>query len=477
MEFTIVFYFILLLIGFSLAFSASWALGYFGLSCFEQIIFHLKVPLEGTNTEFIFDWFKICFAKAVVLTILLTVPNFLTSVYPQYYPSFTILLFFILLFYAAWKVGLFGFLFNLFRSTDLYEKEYVDGRKINITFPKKKRNLIYLYVESLETTYTSKENGGNYPDDLIPEITQLAKENINFSHTEKLGGAHIVAGTGWTTGGIVAQSSGTPLTVPFTCQRFSDHNNFLPGVYSLGDILQKEGYEQEYLIGSDALFGGRKFYYDKHGNIKIWDLNTAYQTKKIPHDYRVFWGYEDEKLFQFAKEEITRLSQLDKPFHFSMLTVDTHHPYGFKDRNYQNEYPERLSNIIRGNSRKIGEFIDWLKQQPFYDDTTIVICGDHTSMAAQYIHSTYDKHYERTTFNTIIHSQQNAQHTKNRCFTSFDMFPTTLAAMGVNVEGDRLGLGVNLFSGKETIAEKIGLNRLDKELRKQSHYYKYKLLK
>ena len=57
------------------------------------------------------------------------------------------------------------------------------------------------------------------------------------------------------------------------------------------------------------------------------------------------------------------------------------------------------------------------------------------------------------------------------------MFPTTLAAMGVNVEGDRLGLGVNLFSGKETIAEKIGLNRLDKELRKQSHYYKYKLLK
>ena len=96
MEFTIVFYFILLLIGFSLAFSASWALGYFGLSCFEQIIFHLKVPLEGTNTEFIFDWFKICFAKAVVLTILLTIPNFLTSVYPQYYPSFTILLFFIL---------------------------------------------------------------------------------------------------------------------------------------------------------------------------------------------------------------------------------------------------------------------------------------------------------------------------------------------------------------------------------------------
>ena len=31
-------------------------------------------------------------------------------------------------------------------------------------------------------------------------------------------------------------------------------------------------------------------------------------------------------------------------------------------------------------------------------------------------------------------------------FSQFDMFPTTLAALGVKIEGNKLGLGVNLFS-------------------------------
>ena len=55
-----------------------------------------------------------------------------------------------------------------------------------------------------------------------------------------------------------------------------------------------------------------------------------------------------------------------------------------------------------------------------------------------------------------------------------DMFPTTLAALGVSIEGDRLGLGTNLFSSKKTIPEEIGLDNFNKELKKSSdYYYKY----
>ena len=35
---------------------------------------------------------------------------------------------------------------------------------------------------------------------------------------------------------------------------------------------------------------------------------------------------------------------------------------------------------------------------------------------------------------------------KNRQFTHMDMYPTTLAAMGFNIEGNKLALGTNLFS-------------------------------
>ena len=46
-----------------------------------------------------------------------------------------------------------------------------------------------------------------------------------------------------------------------------------------------------------------------------------------------------------------------------------------------------------------------------------------------------------------------------------------LSAMGVQIEGDRLGFGTNLFSDKKTLPEKIGYQIFDKELRKQSQYY------
>lgn len=469
-------YFLLSTFGLALAFSSDWAYSYFGLSCFEQIIFHLKVPLEGTNTQFIKDWFKKCLAKALLISLCICLLTFI-HIIGACYAEICKVLFIICILYALFKVKIVEYVINQFRTTRLYEDNFVDGKNVNISFPEKKRNLILLYVESLETTYTSKENGGDYEKDLIPEVSTLAKENLNFSHQEKLGGAHVVAGTGWTTGGLVAQSSGVPLCVPFQTLSFNDHRDFLPGSYTLGDILEKEGYTQEFLIGSEAAFGGRKFYYDKHGHFQIFDLNTVHAKKKLPEDYRVFWGYEDEKLFGFAKEELTRLSQLDKPFHLTMLTVDTHHPYGYVDRNYQEEYPEQLSNIIRGNSRKIGEFMDWLKEQPFYEDTTIIISGDHVSMAAEYINGTYAKSYDRTILNAFIHSQAEAENPKNRIFTSFDMFPTILSALGAKVEGGRLGLGVDLFSKQKTLAEKIGVKKLDKELRKQSTYYKTHILK
>ena len=471
--------FILSVIGFVLAISAKWGYDYFGLSCFEQIIFHLKVPLEGTNPQVFKDWGKQCFFKGLVIGAVLCVPCFfpvLGNCYGNCYGMIAGLVFAGTILYALWKVRIVEYVINQFRTTDLYEKYYVDGNKVNITFPQKKRNLILLYVESMETTYTSKENGGDYTTDLIPEISALAKENLNFSHQEKLGGAHIVAGTGWTTGGLVGQSAGVPLCVPVNGPNYKEGTEFLPGAYCLGDILKKEGYEQEFLIGSDAPFGGRKFYYDTHGNYKIFDIKEAKKQGKMPEDYRVFWGYEDEKLFKFAKEEVTALSKCGKPFNFTMLTVDTHHPYGYVDQNYQQDYPEQLSNIIRGSSKKVGAFVEWLKEQPFYEDTTILITGDHISMAAEYINSTYNKNYDRTIFNTFIHSAVQTANNKNRLFTSFDMYPTILSAIGAKVEGDKLGLGVNLFSGRKTIAEEIGLTKLDQELRKQSKYFKEQIV-
>ncbi len=63
-----------------------------------------------------------------------------------------------------------------------------------------------------------------------------------------------------------------------------------------------------------------------------------------------------------------------------------------------------------------------------------------------------------------------------RKYTTVDLFPTTLAAMGVKIEGNRLGLGVNLYSGEKTLYEQYGKDYLEVELLKDSKLYRQKLL-
>ena len=70
----------------------------------------------------------------------------------------------------------------------MVEDNYVDPDRVNITFPEQKRNLIYLYLESMESTYADKASGGAFDKNYIPELTQLAADNISFSNSELLGG-------------------------------------------------------------------------------------------------------------------------------------------------------------------------------------------------------------------------------------------------------------------------------------------------
>ena len=87
-----------------------------------------------------------------------------------------------------------------------------------------------------------------------------------------------------------------------------------------------------------------------------------------------------------------------------------------------------------------------------------------------------DKDYKRTVYNCIINSAVEPINEKERSFGSFDLYPTTLAALGVEIEGDRLGLGTNLFSNEQTLTEKYGFQKANKLIAGKSDYYNKEIL-
>lgn len=461
-----------------LALSVRWMFATWTNLSMDELVYHLTAPLDGTNTDMIWDYVRVC-AVPTILVIF-----FLILILIAWRKKEKVHLFrgiinlvalvgiIVMLGYTWTELGVGDYLKDQNTESKFIEDEYVDPTDVEVVFPEQKRNLIYIFLESMETTYSDVDDGGAFDENVIPELTEIAQTNEDFSGADpKLNGGYSLAGTTWTMGAMFAQTSGLPLNISISANDMDTQDSFFPGVTTLGDILSDAGYTQTLVIGSEAQFGGRKLYFQEHGNYEMEDYSYAIENGLIPSDYKVWWGYEDQKLFEFAKEKLLQLSQGDEPFNLTMLTVDTHFEDGYVCEQCPTEYDTQYSNVMACSSRQVGEFLKWIQQQDFYENTTIVISGDHPTMDSDYCAEIdQEGNYDRRVFTAYINAAAYAQDQQKRTYSTFDNFPTTLAALGVQIDGDRLGLGTNLFSGTKTLLEEFGNSKVNAELKKKSEF-------
>ncbi len=461
-------------------FSAIWYRDVYGDTGFDSVIYTLTGGLGGVQKGLLISYITGAVVPAVLcsggLGLVLYLPRKREWMPPRILANtVSALLSLALLIHAAFNIGLVQYVHTKTQLSDLYENEYVDPNSVKITFPEEKRNLIYIYLESMEASYLDKDQGGAMTENLIPELTQLAKDYINFSHNTQVGGMVEVPGASWTIGAMVAHTAGVPLMTPTGLKDWQNGYGkdgvFLPGLTSLNSILAEEGYNQALMVGSDADFGGRKTYFETHGVQNIYDLYTAWEDGIVPNGYFEWWGFEDKYLFEYAKQEISELAAQEAPFAFTMLTVDTHHIGGYTCTLCGSDHEESYSNAIACSSKQVAAFIVWIQTQPFYENTTVIITGDHFSMDSGFFDRNVEDGYVRHGYNCILNAAVKPIHTQDRLFSALDMFPTTLAAMGCTIEGDRLGFGVNLFSWKPTLLEEFGYSAFCTELNKRTEYY------
>lgn len=464
--------------------STEWAINTFEALDFTEIVYHLKVPIAGTSSTILMSFFVESFLFSVVCTaIIYGVGCYLCNRYREKklfsivanrHILIGLVIFLVFGCFSFVRVNALDYVLAISKQSTFIETHYVDGRNVDLQFPAEKRNLIYIFLESMESTYLSEEQGGYMQNNLLENLSQYSNEGISFSNSDKQGGLYTTQNATWTIAAMVAQTTGLPLSVPIDSNRYYGEKPFLPGAYAIGDILAEQGYNQELLIGSKAEFGGRNLLFTQHGNYKINDYVAAIKDERLPKGYFKWWGYEDSKLFDYAKAELLDLAQKPEPFNLTMLTVNTHFQDGYLEEGCKLDYDDKYYNVLSCSDQQVYEFVEWIKQQDFYENTTIVIVGDHLSMNKK----TFD-HVEkskRTVFNVFINSAVTTTNTNNRVATTLDMFPSTLASLGVTIEGNRLGLGVNLFSEEKTLAEQYGLKSMNQEIKHFSKFYNDKLL-
>lgn len=466
-----------ILLAVMLAVVINWLYNSFGNLTINEVIFQLKVPMQGTSTQQVWEFFKQCPWKIILFTAIFSFPLIYLTRKKKITERLMLIISVMILIISTATITIITdipkYVISQINTSTFIEEEYVNPEKVEIQFPEQKRNLIYIFLESMETTYYSKEDGGLSEQDLIPEISKIAKENLNFSNTSSLGGAYTTYGTTWTVAAMTAQTSGIPLKIGVDDNAMSEYSVFLGGAHSIGEILEENGYHNFLLLGSDATFGGRRNLFKQHGNYEIWDYESAVQEGKEKE--QIWWGYTDDKLFEYAKEKLTKLSKQNQPFNFTMLTADTHFQDGYKCDDCPNKWDEQYKNVILCSSKKLGEFVEWIKKQDFYENTTIVIAGDHLTMQTDFFELEEGQEYDKKVVNLIMNPAIEASNT-NRAYSTFDLYPTTLAAIGAEIDGNKLALGTNLFSKELTLIEKYGLEYINNELMKTSKFYDNNIL-
>ncbi|MCR5575474.1 MAG: LTA synthase family protein [Oscillospiraceae bacterium] len=463
-------------------FSALWLSDVFPDLQPDELFFHMKTSLSGTGSEMISEYILKYGIPEILVTgaICFLMIRSRSAVLPLHRWHRIITAGTAVLCVA----GIGGAMLHMERSFELIsyirsqsqtdtfiEDNYVDPAAAELRFPSKKRNLIYIYLESMELAFADEKSGGAFEENYIPELTELALKNTCFNGgSDRLNGAVTLQGTTWTMGSVFGQNTGLPLMVGINGNDMETQASFFPSVTALGDILENAGYVNVSLQGTDASFAGEKVFFADHGDFEVFDYCYARDHNWIPLQYKVWWGYEDEKLFSFAKAQLTELAgREDTPFNLTLQTMDTHKEDGYVCDLCGDEFGEnRYANVLACSSRQVSEFVRWVQAQDFYENTTIVIAGDHPTMDSDFC-SDLLPDYQRKVYVSIINGAPvQGGSDKARDYSTLDLFPTTLAALGVQIPGDRLGLGTNLYSDTQTLVERYGQSECNSHLRSRS---------
>ena len=164
----------------------------------EELVYQLNAPIEGTNSELIMQGVLQIGLPLLAGLVLLIVLLWKVRSKKLWWGLVLLAAFLDVAIGAfAWnRLDVTTYLQNQGTDSTFIEENYVDPAGVDLQFPEKKRNLVYIYLESMETTYADDASGGGFGEtNVIPELTALALENESFSgDSSRINGGYVMPG-------------------------------------------------------------------------------------------------------------------------------------------------------------------------------------------------------------------------------------------------------------------------------------------
>ena len=475
---------ILLKFSFFLIFLTSWLKNFFGdYVAYQEILFYLSTGIsfiKNAPQDVIYSFLVNVFLKSLIATLMILFFYFCFKRYKNLIynklrkidlfnqnvrSTFIIIFFFSTIIYFSINFDFQKLFLNKINKEIFYIKNYKNPKDLEYKKPNTFKNLILIFFESAEkdlpnfSIKVENDKGSieEYIDNeyIYEPIKEFNNYEIeNFVQAESLG---------WSMAGMAAAQCGIPI---YNLNRSFKEKNILSNNKKstcIGDILKDFGYKQFFFTGGSKNFQQMDKFFLNHGYDNVFG-KSYYITQGIDNKYFRSWGGSmfDDILFNQVIERLKKVKKDQDPFNVTIITSDTHVPFEFMSPNchnndgsfnkiFKNHFYLNMRESFKCTSKFISKFINELKKENLFDNTLVVIAGDHlipiSKQTKQYLkirNTNNNPLANRRIFFTVINSKNNP--TRN-LMSHYDIGPTILNDLKLlDLDQDKFGLGLSLYS-------------------------------
>ncbi len=317
------------------------------------------------------------------------------------------------------------------------------------------KNLLVVYLESMESTYSEPVFGTAFAD-----LNTLSGEGL------RINGVTQIQDTAWTMAGLVASQCGVPLLSYglIMKNRMKNIETFLPNADCLATQLADRGYQTRFYGGASLNFAGKGKFLSSHGYQKSIGLDEISPEKRGDVGE---WGLYDDRLFELAMDELQALSDADAPYLLSILTLGAHFPKGYPAPICYELFEDAAQMdstllSVACTGRLTLNFLRTAESRGYLENTVVVLLSDHLSQKNAQTERLNS--YDRENFLLVLGPEiEPGAITKPSAM--IDIYPTLLSSIGLSTETDKAGLGVSLLGPEPTLLQTNGLDALNLAIR------------
>lgn len=310
----------------------------------------------------------------------------------------------------------------------------------------KGRNLIVISMESLQNFVINNDMNGYEVTPFLNSLTQ-DKDTFYFSNF------YHQTGLGKTSDSeFLVENSLYPLSggaVFFT----HSGNKF----HSMSESLNEQGYFTNVMHPNNKSFWNRDMMYQALSIQKYYDVNSYV----VNEGDAVNWGMKD---IPFFEQSVRHMKEMPQPFYSRLITLTNHYPFDLDEEDQlippydsNSRTLNKYFQSVRYMDEALKKLFDELKEQGLYDNSIIVMYGDHYGISenhnkamSQYLEKEITPYesakLQRVPFFVHIpNSGKGGEITETA--GQIDIRPTILHLLGVETAKD-MQLGADVFSNE-----------------------------